>query len=102
MKRDYNKILGTLTLNPNTSCSEHITIHPIRSDDWYLIPHNLSEEEAKQHKSILHFDTRHKWDAYYYKFADCEGWVVERKELYLRMRKKDFERFFGKYEVKEN
>lgn len=102
-KRYNGEILGTLQLKAN-DCTDYIKIHPVRSGYWFLIPTDLTEQQ-KLHQShatsLIPFDGRQIWNAYYFRFDNGSGWCVDRKGLYLRMPEKDFERFFGKYDIKE-
>lgn len=102
-KRYKGEILGTLQIQAN-NCTDTIKMHPINSGDWFLIPTDLTEQQ-KRHQyhatSLIAFDGRQVWEVYYFRFGDGSGWVVQRKGLYLRMPEKDFERFFGKYEILE-
>ena len=101
-KRYKGEILGTLQIQANC-CTDSIRIHPISSGTWSLYPTEYDEQNGRIYNfaSLIPFDGRQLWDVYYFKFADCRGWVVERNGLYLRMPEKDFERFFGKYEILE-
>lgn len=102
-KKDRDAIRGRLQLKGNC-CTDPIKIHPFRSGTWFLIPTELTERQ-KTHQydytSLIPFDGRQVWEVYYFNFGDDGGWVVQRKGLYLRMPEKDFERFFGKYEIIE-
>ena len=102
-KKYKGEILGTLQIQGN-SCTEPMKIHPINSGTWYLIPDNLTDSQ-KSHQydytSLIHFDGRQNWEVYYFCMGNEGGWVVQGKGLYLRMPEKDFERFFGKYEILE-
>lgn len=91
-----NKVCGNLSLQSN-SCTEQVKIHPVTSGTWYLYPANM---DRPQFTSMIIFDRRQIWKAYYFRFADSSGWVVERNGLYLRMPEKEFERFFGKFKIK--
>ncbi len=95
------RILGKLKIGAN-SCTEPIKIHPLGSDTWCLVPEDAdSHREKIDYASLISFRKRQVWEVYYYRFADCQGWCVERPGLYLRMPEKDFEKFFGKYEIIE-
>lgn len=77
-----------------------VKIHPIRSEVWKLSP---SDEKSRTggHISLILFDKRQVWKAYYYHFMDLDGWQVERGCMILRMPVKDFEMIFGKYEIRK-
>lgn len=96
-KRYNGEILGKLHVGANC-CTETVKIHPICQDTWHLVPPDV-EERKYRYTTLISFDRRQTWEVYYFKFADCSGWVAERNGLYLRMPEKDFERFFGKYEI---
>ena len=95
------EIRGKLQLKENF-CTDPIKIHPIRSGHWFLIPDNLTDcQKSHQYDytSLIPFDGRQNWEVYYFCMGNEGGWVVQGKGLYLRMPEKDFERFFGKYEI---
>ena len=100
MKKRYKgEILGTLRIQANW-CTESIKIHPIGSGSWCLCPEDINDEQERiRFTSLIKFDGRQTWEVYYFGFADGCGWVVQRNGLYLRMPVRDFEYFFGKYEV---
>lgn len=100
MSKRYNgEILGELQIGSNC-CTEPIKIHPLGSDTWHLVPDDIdSHKEKTDYVSLISFRKSQIWEVYYYRFADCQGWCVERQGLYLRMPEKDFERFFGKYKI---
>lgn len=103
MKKYKGEILGTLQIQGNC-CTEPMKVHPVNSGTWYLIPADLTDEQKKHQynaTSLIPFDGRQIWEVYYFRFGDGSGWVAERNGLYLRMPEKDFERFFGKYEILE-
>ena len=102
-KRYKGEILGTLQIQAN-NYTDTIEIRPICGGDWFLIPTDLTEQQNRyQHyaTSQIGFDGRQVWRVYYFRFGDGSGWVVRRKGLILRMPEKDFEHFFGKYEILE-
>ena len=43
---------------------------------------------------------RQIWDVYYYRFADCQGWVSKYGIIRVKMSEKDFAHFFGAYEIR--
>ena len=97
--RKNEMICGTLMLRGNC-CTDQVKIKPVYSGTWYLVP---EEDTGKgRHVSLIRFDGRQVWEAYFYRFVDEEGWVLQRNGMYLRMPVKDFEGFFGKYEIKKN
>lgn len=97
MKKDEG-IRGTLALQGNC-CTEPMRVKPLHSGTWYLVPE--TDTGKGRHVSLIRFDGRQTWEAYCYRFADEEGWVVEKPGLYLRMPVKDFEEFFGRWEITE-
>lgn len=96
-----NRVCGSLSLQSN-SCTEQVKIHPVTSGTWYLYPADMDRPQKKtRFTSVVIFDRRQIWKAYYFHFADSSGWVVERNGLYLRMPEKVFERFFGRFEISD-
>ena len=92
------KVRGTLKLGDNF-CTNAIKIRPIKQGTWNLFPLHTYGVVDINHAAVVYFDIRQQWTVYYYRFADTQGWCVERKGLLLRMPEKDFEAFFGKYEI---
>lgn len=104
MGKKYNgEVLGTLRYNEGT-CTETIKIHPVECGTWHLIPETIYEDQGKNvynYVSLISFDTRQTWEVYGYMEYGTKRWVVQKNGLYLRMPDKDFESFFGKYELIE-
>ena len=98
-KRYQGELLGTLRLQSN-ACTEPISVHPIQSGIWNLVPADEGKENYRHSFiSLIVFDKRQVWSVYFWNFGERKGWDVERKGLCLRMPEKDFEKFFGKYEI---
>ena len=79
-------------------CTKEVEIHPVRSDVWHMYPVDVDDNTKANYATLIIFDKRQVWHAYYYSDV-APGWVVVRKGLHLKMTGHDFERFFGKYEV---
>ena len=79
-------------------CTEEIDVRPVKGGTWVLCP---PEDRNPGMASLISFDTRQKWKAYYFRFADIRGWVLTRPGLYLRMPEEDFKTFFGDFRVTE-
>ena len=75
-------------------CTNHIKIHPRISAVHYI----GMDFDYTQGIHIF-FDKRQIWDVYYYRFADCQGWVLKYGIIQVEMSEKDFTHFFGAYEI---
>ena len=82
--------MTTLHMKDN-ACSEHVTVHPVIRAPFLLYSGELA--------SIVAFDKRQLWTVFFAADVRTPCWVVSRGSLYLRMSVKDFEYYFGKYEV---
>ena len=80
-----------LKLNDNC-CTDEIKIHPLHSATRYF------GESSDVGVHIL-FDRRQIWHAYYYRFADSQGWVLQRDMIRVSMSEDDFNRIFGEFEI---
>ena len=74
-------------------CTNHIKIHPKISGVHYI---------GLDYTQGIHvfFDRRQIWDVYYYRFADCQGWVLKYGIIQVKMSEKDFTNFFGDCEIR--
>ena len=81
-----------LQLNDNC-CTDTIKIHPKISAVHYM---GLDDTQGVH----VFFDKRQIWDVYYYRFADCQGWVSKYGIIRVKMSEKDFAHFFGAYEIR--
>lgn len=105
MEREYDDpfVEQPLLLEPN-DCTRKLKLRPRRcksisfivSDGFDRIP----EYTFRNLQSLIHFDTRQEWECYRFDFNEVDhGWVCERKNLYLTLADKEFEKIFGKWEV---
>ena len=82
----------TLQIRDNC-CTDQIKIHPICGKVYYIGGKDSSEGVH------IYFDKRQVWSAYYYRFADAQGWVLSRGIMQVTLPNKEFERIFGEYEI---
>lgn len=82
----------TLQIRDNC-CTDTIKIHPITAKVFYIDNGNY---ETGVH---LFINKRQVWTAYYYRFADCQGWQLSHGMIRLRLTDKEFREIFGDIEI---
>ena len=107
-KKYKDELIDTLQLKSN-HCTESIFIHPVRSGT--LILYSKEDENEDKLGSLINLHRNQMWEAYYFKFApntccgpkEYKGWDLtnDKKGICLRLCEKEFERYFGKYEILE-
>ena len=92
----------TYELMPNSSCTERIWLHPIKSETLILWANENSKgfeiDMRQSHASLVFIDPRQKWECYYYS-VDEIGWNCERHNVVLRLSPDEFEKIFGEIKV---
>ncbi len=106
MAKKYNgEILGTLPIKSNY-CTDRIFIKPVRPGGGLTLYSKYDTNEEKL-GSLIDFHGNQIWEAYYFKFPpntcvgpkEYKGWELKWKNINLKLCEKEFERYFGKYEI---
>lgn len=82
----------TLQIKDNC-CTDRVRLHPIKAHMYYKDGGNYNEGVH------IFFDKRQIWTAYYYHFADVQGWQLSHGIIKVRMSNDEFKRVFGDIEI---